>query len=155
VITPGGSSAGQGVAGYEVRDIASLTDTATADQMTWDVTDLGFRMGLSPRVPETLAAHVRPFVSELLARHGLGLADVDGWAVHPGGPHILDVVERELELPSPALDASRQVLADHGNCSSPTVLLIVDVLRRTGCEHVLALAFGPGLTLYAALLRAR
>jgi alkylresorcinol/alkylpyrone synthase len=155
VVMPGGSTAGSGVAGYEVRDVASLTDTATADQMTWDVTDLGFRMGLSPRVPETLAAHVRPFVTELLARHGLGLADVDGWAVHPGGPHILDVVERELELPSQALDASRQVLADHGNCSSPTVLLIVDVLRRAGCEHVLALAFGPGLTLYAALLRAR
>jgi alkylresorcinol/alkylpyrone synthase len=148
VLMPGGS-------GYQVRDVASLTDTSTADQMTWDVTDLGFRMGLSPRVPETLAHHVRPFVSELLERHGLALPDVDGWAVHPGGPHILDVVERELELPATALDASRGVLAAHGNCSSPTVLLIIDALRDAAREHVVALAFGPGLTLYASLLRSR
>ncbi len=123
--------------------------------MTGDVTDLGFRMGLSPRVPETLAGHVAPFVSELLARHGLAVTDVDGWAVHPGGPHILDVVERELALPGDALGPSREVLGAHGNCSSPTVLLIVDELRRAGREHLLVLAFGPGLTLYAALLRAR
>jgi alkylresorcinol/alkylpyrone synthase len=148
VLTPGGG-------GYQVRDVASLTDTSTADQMTWDVTDLGFRMGLSPRVPETLAKHVHRFVSELLDRHGLALPDIDGWAVHPGGPHILDVVERELELPATALDASRGVLAAHGNCSSPTVLLIIDALREAAREHVVALAFGPGLTLYAALLRAR
>jgi alkylresorcinol/alkylpyrone synthase len=147
VLVPGGT-------GYVVRDVASMTDPSTADQMTWDVTDLGFRMGLSPRVPETLAAHVRPFVSGLLARHGLTLADVDGWAVHPGGPHILDVVERELVLPPEAMSASRGVLAAHGNCSSPTVLLIIDELRRAGGEHALALAFGPGLTLYATLLRA-
>lgn len=143
-----------GPGGYEVRDVACLTDTSTADQMTWDVTDLGFRMGLSPRVPDTLAAHVEPFLRELLARHGLRPADVDGWAVHPGGPHILDVVERELALSPEQMAPSRGVLATHGNCSSPTVLLILDQLRRTGGEHVIAMAFGPGLTLYAALLRA-
>ena len=32
-----------------------VTDTTTADHMTWDVTDLGFRMGLSPQVPEVLS----------------------------------------------------------------------------------------------------
>lgn len=147
VVTPGRT-------GYEVREVASVTDTSSADQMTWDVTDLGFRMGLSPRVPQTLAGHVRPFVNQLLSRHDMGLADVDGWAVHPGGPHILDVVQRRLQLPEPALAASRGVLAGHGNCSSPTVMLIVDELRRAGCAQVVAMAFGPGLTLYAALLRA-
>jgi predicted naringenin-chalcone synthase len=146
VVTPGKG-------GYEVRDVGCLTDPSTADQMTWDVTDLGFRMGLSPRVPETLAIHVEPFVTSLLARHGLGLADVDGWAVHPGGPHILDVVERELSLSSEQMAASRGVLATHGNCSSPTVLLILDELRHRGSEHAVAMAFGPGLTIYAALLR--
>ena len=143
-----------GASGYEVRDVASLTDTSTADQMTWDVTDLGFRMGLSPRVPDTLGAHVAPFVSGLLARHGLVPAEVEGWAVHPGGPHILDVVERELALSGQQVAASREVLASHGNCSSPTVLIILDMLRAGGGEHAVAMAFGPGLTLYAALLRA-
>ncbi|HEY8474604.1 MAG TPA: type III polyketide synthase [Natronosporangium sp.] len=138
--------------GYGVRKLASLTDPSTADHMTWDVTDLGFRMGLSPQVPDVLARHVARFVADLLADAGLAISDVDGWAIHPGGPHILDVVERELGLPPAALAPSRDVLSRHGNCSSPTVLLILDELRRAGRQRVLVMAFGPGLTLYAALL---
>jgi predicted naringenin-chalcone synthase len=82
---------------------------------------------------------------------------VDGWAVHPGGPKILDVVQQQLELPADALAASREVLATYGNCSSPTVLLVLDALRRRPRppRHVVMLAFGPGLTLYVALLHAR
>ena len=141
--------------GYRVTEVAAVTDTATADHMTWDVTDLGFRMGLSPRVPAVLALHVRTLVVDLLRRHGLTIGEVDGWAVHPGGPKILDVVEEQLGLPPDALAASRGVLSAYGNCSSPTVLLVLDALRRRShppCNMVL-LAFGPGLTLYVALLQ--
>jgi alkylresorcinol/alkylpyrone synthase len=143
VVRPGG-------AGYEVVRVASRTDPTTADHMTWDVTDHGFRMGLSPLVPAALAAHVAPVVADLTDG-----SHVDGWAVHPGGPHILDVVRQELSLPAEALASSRGVLAAHGNCSSPTVLLILEELRRSGAERVVTMAFGPGLTLYAALLSAR
>jgi predicted naringenin-chalcone synthase len=49
------------------------------------------------------------------------------------------------------------VLAECGNCSSATVLLVLEELRRRGRPRpgkaAVALAFGPGLTLYAALLR--
>ncbi|WP_089253720.1 type III polyketide synthase [Asanoa hainanensis] len=147
VVRPGGS-------GYTLAEVASVTDTATADHMTWDVTDLGFRMGLSPKVPQVLALHVRTLVDDLLARHGLSRGDVDGWAVHPGGPRILNVVERELELSVEQMAASRETLAENGNCSSPTVLLILERLRRRvrPPERIVTLAFGPGLTLYAALL---
>jgi predicted naringenin-chalcone synthase len=98
--------------------------------------------------------HVRRLVDELLGRYGLSRGDVDGWAVHPGGPKILDVVEEHLELPADALAASRGTLSTHGNCSSPTVLLVLDALRRQAFppQRVVILAFGPGLTLYAALL---
>jgi alkylresorcinol/alkylpyrone synthase len=144
-------------AGYAVREVVAVTDTSKADHMTWDVTDLGFRMGLSARVPQVLAAHVGGLVAELLSRHGLAPSDVDGWAVHPGGPRILHVVERELGLPPGALATSRDVLDRFGNCSSPTVLLILDqMLRRPQPpRRVVMLAFGPGLTLYAALLTTR
>ena len=138
--------------GYALVDVVSVTDTAKADHMTWDVTDLGFRMGLSAQVPDVLETYVRPLVERLLERHGLGLSDVDGWAVHPGGPRILDVVQRRLELTDAQMSVSRGVLAEHGNCSSPTVLVILDALRPAAPRRVVALAFGPGLTLYAALL---
>jgi len=149
-----------GPPGYPVGGVTARTDTTTADLMTWDVTDLGFRMGLSPKVPAALAPHVAPAVDELLTRHGLGRSDVDAWAVHPGGPAILDVVRDELGLAEEDVAVSRRVLAEHGNCSSPTVLLILDALSRgeglpPGApppRRIMMLAFGPGLTLYAVLL---
>jgi predicted naringenin-chalcone synthase len=150
VLTPGENIPG----GYAVREVAAVTDTTTADHMTWDVTDLGFRMGLSPQVPAVLAVHVRGLVDDLLAWHGLTIGDVDGWAVHPGGPKILDVVQEQLGLDDEALAASRAVLSAYGNCSSPTVLLVLDALRRRAAppRRVVLLAFGPGLTLYGTLL---
>jgi Predicted naringenin-chalcone synthase len=149
VVEPGSGSG----PGYTVVDVLARTDTSTADHMTWDVTDMGFRMGLSPRVPAVLARHVRDVVTELLTRNGLALSDVDGWAVHPGGPRILDVVGRELRLGEQDLAISRGVLSEHGNCSSGTVLIVLDQLtrqRRSGT--VVVMAFGPGLTLYTGLL---
>src|SRR5262245_51356629 len=118
--------------GYGIADVASVTDTTTADHMTWQVTDLGFRMGLSPQVPDVLAAHVGPLMGGLLARNGLAVGDVAAWAVHPGGPRVLDVVRRELGLTDDQVSVSREVLAAHGNCSSPTVLMILHELRAAG-----------------------
>jgi alkylresorcinol/alkylpyrone synthase len=137
--------------GLRVVDVAARTDTDRRRQMTWDITDLGFRMGLSPEVPDALAEQVGPLVKDLLGRHGLDVQDVAAWAVHPGGPRILDAIEEGLALDPSALATSRKVLAEHGNCSSATVLL---VLQELGPQDgpVVALAFGPGLTLYAALL---
>lgn len=135
--------------------MACRTDFTAADQMTWDVTDLGFRMGLSPRVPDVLRRHLAPAVGDLLRPYGLSAPDVAGWAVHPGGPRILDVTREALKLPAGALAPSRDVLARHGNCSSATVLVVLREVARTASpgDHLVAMAFGPGLTLYAALLR--
>jgi alkylresorcinol/alkylpyrone synthase len=135
-----------------VRDVVAVTDPSTSDHMTWDVTDLGFRMGLSPRVPNVLARHVRSVVRDrLLAPHGLAPADVVGWAVHPGGRRILEVVAEQVGLAADAMAPSYDVLDRFGNCSSATVLLVLDQLPDVA-GPVVAMAFGPGLTLYAALL---
>ena len=150
------TSVASGHAGFAVVDTVSRTGGQHARLMTWDVTDLGFRMGLSPQVPRVLAEQVEPVIEELLRPHGLEAGDVRGWAVHPGGPAILDVAERRLGLAPTDLDESRAVLAEHGNCSSATVLVVLDRIRRQrDLDHgdaVVALAFGPGLTLYATLL---
>ena len=146
-----------GAAGFEVVDSVARTDAATADHMTWDVTDLGFKMGLSPAVPAVLARHARPVVEQLLSRHGLAVDDVAGWAVHPGGRKIVEVVGEVLGLDEADLAPSYDVLRDIGNCSSATVLLVLERMcatREIGLgEHVVAMAFGPGLTLWTVLLR--
>lgn len=151
-VTPGGP-------GLEVVDLVALTDATTADHMTWEVTDLGFRMRLSPKVSSVLDDHVGGLTAQLLARHDLRIADIDHWAIHPGGPKIVSTVAKRLGLHDDTVATSREVLRTHGNCSSATVLLVLDELLRDRSpspgEHVVAMAFGPGLTLYAALLRVR
>ncbi len=134
-------------------DMVAVADHSTADHMTWDITDLGFRMGLSPQVPSVLARHVGGVVRDrLLAPHGLAPGDVTAWAVHPGGRRILEVVEEQLELAPAAMAPSYAVLDGYGNCSSATVLMVLSQLPA-GPGPVVAMAFGPGLTLYAALLQ--
>jgi len=149
-VVPGGS-------GLEVVDVVARTDVGTADLMTWQITDFGFRMRLSSKVPNVLQQHVVGVTTELLQRHDLTVADVAHWAVHPGGPRIVDTVADRLDLPADAMTASREVLRQHGNCSSATTLLVlqrmVDDGRLLRGDHVVAMAFGPGLTLYAVLLR--
>ena len=143
--------------GLQLVDLVASTDTEHVDKMSWDVTDLGFRMGLSPRVPDVLGRQVHRVVAGMLDRHGLALSDVRGWAVHPGGPRILDIVQDRLGLIDDDLAPSRDTLRDYGNCSSGTVLIALgEVQRRSALrdgDAVVAMAFGPGLTLYTALLR--
>ncbi|HEY8455357.1 MAG TPA: type III polyketide synthase [Actinopolymorphaceae bacterium] len=144
---------GPSLEGSRVVDLESGTDLATSDYMTWQITDHGFRMGLSALVPDVVARHVRPVVRALLGRHGMTIDDVTGWAVHPGGPRILQAVREGLGLTADSLAASYAVLRDHGNCSSPTVLMVLRRLLEEGRGRaIVMLAFGPGLTLYAGLL---
>jgi alkylresorcinol/alkylpyrone synthase len=141
----------------ELVDTYCAADFSSADQMTWTITDQGFVMGLSPRVPITLRRNVGGVVGRLLDRQGLRIRDVAHWIVHPGGPSILQVIQDRLELSDEQMGPSWQVLQDHGNCSSATVLLILDELLRSGRtragEWGVVMAFGPGLTLETCLLR--
>ena len=56
-----------------------------------------------------IGRQVRPATLDLLARNDLSLSDVDAWAIHPGGPAILESV-REALSPDEALEPSREVL---------------------------------------------
>jgi predicted naringenin-chalcone synthase len=120
--------------------------------MGWVVGDHGFEMTLSRRVPGLIARHLGPWLSAWLGDNGLSLDAVKSWAVHPGGPKILTAAEEGLGLPPEALAASRAVYAEYGNMSSPTVLFILDRLRRQNAPRpCVALGFGPGLVAEAAL----
>ncbi|WIG58991.1 MAG: Naringenin-chalcone synthase [Ktedonobacterales bacterium] len=143
--------------GPELVDVYCAADFASADQISWVIADEGFIMGLSPRVPVTLRRNVAGVVEGLLQPHGLAARDVAHWVVHPGGPSILDAVARRLELSDEQMALSWEVLRDRGNCSSATVLLILERLIRSGRarrgEWCVLMAFGPGLTLETCLLR--
>ncbi len=154
----GSGDGGDGdAAGPQLVDTYCAADFAAAGQMTWTITDQGFVMGLSPRVPVALRRAVPGVVERLLAPHGLRMRDVTHWIVHPGGPSILEAVQRGLGLSAEQTALSWDVLRDHGNCSSVAVLLILERLLRSGRaragEWGVMMAFGPGLTLETCLWR--
>jgi alpha-pyrone synthase len=139
---------------WRVAATGSCLVPNSADAMSWIVGDHGFDMALSRRVPELIGRHLRPWLQSWLERQGVPLAEVASWAIHPGGPRILETVEEGLELPQSAADVSRAVLAECGNMSSATVLFVLDRLRAQGARlPCVALAFGPGLVAEAALFR--
>lgn len=140
---------------YRVQGFDSALVPSSEADMAWDIGDHGFNMVLSSYVPDLIGSNIRQILGDILAKRGMSLADIDDWAIHPGGRAILEQVEKHLELPPNALDVSRAVLRDYGNMSSPTVLFVLKGMleeaetdRATTC----AVAFGPGLTVESAVL---
>ena len=130
----------------------TLSDEGEAD-MAWTIGDQGFDMVLSRWVPRILGSSLPGAVPALLG--SVRPAEVDRWAVHPGGRSVLDQVQTALGLSDEHLAPSRDVLRRYGNMSSPTVLFVLaELLRRpaVSTERLAALAFGPGLTVESALL---
>lgn len=137
---------------WRLRASGSCLIPDSAADMGWTVGDHGFEMSLSRRVPGLIAMNLRPWIESWLGDNGLTLDDVKSWAVHPGGPKIVSAVQEALLLPAEALAATRGVLAEFGNMSSPTVLFVLDRLRRSAAPRpCVALGFGPGLVAEAAL----
>jgi predicted naringenin-chalcone synthase len=127
------------------------------EMMSLNIGNSSFWMTLAPGVPAALQNNIDSFMAKLLEPHGLTTADISHWAIHPGGPKIVRLLAKQLNLPSEKLRASWDVLANNGNCASATVLLVLeDILRvdkpQRG-EHGVMLAFGPGLTMEGAVLR--
>jgi len=123
------------------------------EDMTWRVGDHGFRMTLSPRVPDLIEARVGDWLRSWLGEHDLGLEDVRTWAVHPGGPRILTAVEKAAGADRSRMQTSWDVLTDYGNMSSPTILYILQRLRASDApKPCVAIAFGPGLVAEAVLI---
>ncbi|MFK7818978.1 MAG: type III polyketide synthase, partial [Planctomycetaceae bacterium] len=126
----------------------------TQQMMTWRIGDHGYRMTLSPEVPDIIRTHLPELIEEFLSRYELTRDQIGGWAIHPGGPRILKACCESLGLSDDQLVPSTDVLSRFGNMSSPTVLFILDeLLQRSTSRPFFMLGFGPGLNVEAALLR--
>jgi len=148
----------RGAQALRIGRFRSALVPAGEQDMAWSVGDHGFDIALSAYVPKVIGGNIGELVAQALSDEGLTLPDVDVWAVHPGGKAIVDHVERALGLSPEQVRASREVLRRCGNMSSATVLFVLEeVLRRVTAapeERVVAVAFGPGLTVEVAFLSA-
>ncbi len=116
------------------------------DEMTWRITDDGFAMTLTREVPRALEREIA---------RGVCSTDVRGLVVHPGGPGIIDAVERGVAgsfaadvIDARSFAASRAILREFGNMSSGSVLFVLDrYLRDGGVAPLELIAFGPGVSI--------
>jgi alkylresorcinol/alkylpyrone synthase len=138
-----------------VVDSRSVFFPNTERVMGWDVVDSGFKIVLSPEVP-AFAKALRPHVDGFLRDHCLSIADVSTWVAHPGGPKVIDEMEKGLSLKKGTLDLSRRSLARIGNVSSSSVLFILQetlLERKPAGSYGVMLAMGPAFCAELLLLQ--
>jgi predicted naringenin-chalcone synthase len=77
------------------------------------------------------------------------------FAIHPGGPAILNQIRAKLGIEESQIALSRQVLYENGNMASATAPHIWKLVAESPDiavgTKVLSMAFGPGLTVIGAL----
>ena len=137
-----------GEAGFaEVTGYAEHTWPDTLDIMGWRVGVDSLGVILDRALPPFVREEMRPAMAQMLAGQDLAIEDIDRFVCHPGGMKVIEAMEGAFGLGQGSLDHERQVLAEHGNMSSPTVLFILDRVRRAGLpRRSVVTAMGPGFT---------
>jgi predicted naringenin-chalcone synthase len=113
---------------------------------------------LSARLPGMVAKAAAEVVADVLTSRALRVEDIACWALHTGGEKIIDALRDEIGIPEDRLWATRKVLEEYGNMSSPTVWFVLDELLENGVEPgdwCVMVGYGAGLSAHAYLLRKR
>ncbi|KAJ6765966.1 HYDROXYMETHYLGLUTARYL-COA SYNTHASE [Salix purpurea] len=128
------------------------------------LTEEGISFTLARELPQIIEDNIEGFCQKLIGVAGLTHKDYNKmfWAVHPGGPAILNRMEKRLDLLPDKLNASRRALMDYGNASSNTIVYVLEYMLEESrkmnageadCDWGLILAFGPGITFEGILAR--
>ncbi|HEY7263848.1 MAG TPA: 3-oxoacyl-[acyl-carrier-protein] synthase III C-terminal domain-containing protein [Trebonia sp.] len=161
-----GDGAGGGQAGRagrairrQPRVIASRSEVYpdSDDTLGWRLGADGFRIVLTAELADVVERRLSGSVTAFLAAHGLTVDDIKSWVCHPGGPKVLDAVQKSLKLPGAAMEISRRSLAEAGNMSSVSVLHILEQVIDTAPPPPgspgLMIGLGPGVSAELVLLR--
>jgi alkylresorcinol/alkylpyrone synthase len=143
--------------GLRIVDHRSVFYPETEDIMGWDISEHGFGIVLSPKLPALIKDHLAEDLDSFLAANGLERRDIGSWVIHPGGPKVLEAVEVALSLREQELRLSWESLERIGNLSSVSVLCVLeDTMTRhrppAGTMGVIA-AMGPGFCSEFLLVR--
>ncbi|MFC5527916.1 type III polyketide synthase [Cohnella yongneupensis] len=134
--------------GFTMVESEAILFPGSADKMKWTIGNYGFRLQLSPQIPQLIAEFVPSAFKSFWGKD----ASPELWAIHPGGRAIIDTLETAFSLTGLQTEASRSVLRDYGNMSSATILFVLEELRKqqvrtkNDAATGIALAFGPGVT---------
>ena len=122
--------------------------------MGWSVDPDGFGVIFRRTIPDFVTRHLNSAVTEILSGMRLSVDDIDRFICHPGGAKVISALESALALDQGTLSDERQIIADFGNMSSPTVLFVLEQTRAKGLPaRSLLTALGPGFTASCVALR--
>ncbi|XP_055815580.1 type III polyketide synthase B [Solanum dulcamara] len=127
------------------------------------LTEEGISFKLERELPQIIEDNIEDFCDKLISISGIKNREYNKlfWAVHPGGPAILNRLEKKLDLSPEKLSASRRALADYGNASSNTIVYVLEYMldqkkkdtKKEDTDWGLILAFGPGITFEGILTK--
>jgi alkylresorcinol/alkylpyrone synthase len=138
----------------QIEDAGEHLWPDTLGIMGWSVDPEGFGVIFRRTIPDFVLSHLNPAVVQILARMRLSMADIDRYICHPGGAKVVSALETALALDQGSLDHERQIIADYGNMSSPTILFVLEQARAKGLPaRSLLTALGPGFTASCVALR--
>jgi len=131
----------------------------SSSSMSWSCHFWGFNMTLAKDVPLYILNALPHFLEELANCAHMRVEKLikrSIFAIHPGGPKIIEQIAKKLQLSEEQIRFSREILQSCGNMSSATLphiwqKILCDPQVRAK-ETVVSLAFGPGLSLLGAVL---
>lgn len=126
------------------------------DVMGWEFRNSGQKVILDSHVPKITEKYLSSFIETSLQNLKLSTADITHFMSHPGGPKVLEAVEKAMGFNSDELHYSWNCLKEKGNMSSVSVLKIInDHLNNPGenKDHAVSFAMGPGFSMEAGVFK--
>ncbi len=142
----------QADSGIKIKDYQSNILIEGKTDMAWKIGDFGFEMKLSKYIPELLDKGIKTFRSNLESK--FNISSIRHFAIHPGGNQILKKVEGAFGITKNQNIHAHRVLERFGNMSSVSILFVIAALMNDPSTKgdILAMGFGPGLTMETLLI---
>ncbi|MEK3808358.1 3-oxoacyl-[acyl-carrier-protein] synthase III C-terminal domain-containing protein [Bacillus sp. FSL H8-0547] len=129
----------------KTRSTRSVFMRDSEDVMGWEIKNNGFYVIFSRDIPSIIRNWLKGTVENYLADEGVSLKSIQHFLAHPGGKKVLDAYQASLGFTEEQLSVSKNVLRQHGNMSSATVMYVID-------EYMTSSRVNPGdLGIIAAL----
>lgn len=148
------SSAANGGRRIRWKDNGSLLKPDDRDRLRFEQKNGMLRNILTPEVPSVAAQHVGAVLDGTLARNAVDRSQIKGWILHPGGRDVLAALREKMALSGQDVRWSENILREHGNMSSPSVLFVLQAALADGAPGGLwwMSSFGAGFSCHGALL---
>ena len=136
--------------GMRLEQNASHLFDDSWNYMGFDLKDTGFHIILDRGIPGAVDKQIAPVLKNFVNQCNLETNDLGFYCIHPSGRRVIDEIKNTFELEEGDVAASRACLAEVGNLSSASVLVVLKNLferfRPQANSRGLLAAFGPGFS---------